>query len=60
MRSFIICALVKAYNSRRMRWAGHVTCIEVCEVKRSLAKHRRRWDVTTKINIRIMECKVVE
>jgi hypothetical protein len=59
MRSFIILYsslnIIRQIKSRRMRWAGHVTCMEEDrnvykvlvgkpEGKRPLGRPRHRWD----------------
>jgi hypothetical protein len=55
--------IVRVIKSRRMRWAGHVTCIregrDVCRIlvgrpegKRPLGKPRRSWDDNIKMDLR--------
>jgi hypothetical protein len=54
--------IVRVIKSRRMRWAGHVACMEEgrCayrilvvrpEGKRPLGGPRRRWEVNTKMDL---------
>jgi hypothetical protein len=55
--------IIRIIKSRRMRWAGHVTCmgdkrnayrvlVGKPEGKRPLRKSRRRWEDNIKINLR--------
>jgi hypothetical protein len=55
--------IVRVIKSRRMRWAGHVTCmgegrgvhgllIWKPEVKRPLGRPRRRWEDNIKMDLR--------
>jgi hypothetical protein len=55
--------IVRVIKSRRMRWAGHVVCMEEgsgvyrvligrSEGKRPLGKPRRRWEDNIKLDLR--------
>ena len=56
--------IIRSLKSRRLRWAGHVACMEQSrnayrvlvgkpEVKRPLGRPRRRWEENIKINTAI-------
>ena len=62
---------VRVLKSRRMRWAGHVACVEelrgACRVlvgkpegKRPLGRLRRRWEDNIKMDLREVGCGGME
>ena len=60
-------SIVRVIKSRRMRWAGHVACMEErrgvhkvlvgkLEGNRSLGRPRRRWDDNIKMDLQEVRC----
>jgi len=60
--------IVRAIRSRRMRWAGHVACLEERrgvymvlvgkpEGKRQLGRPRRRWEDKIKMDLQDVGCE---
>jgi hypothetical protein len=56
-------SIFRVIKSRRMRWAGHVTCMEekrnICRIlvgkseeKRAIGRPSRRWEDNIKIKLR--------
>ena len=59
--------IIRNLKSRRMRWAGHVACMEQFrnayrvlvgkpESKRTLGRPRRRWEDNIKMDLREVGC----
>ena len=64
-------SIARVITLRRMRWAGHVAHLGerrgVCRVlvgkpegKRSLGRHRRRWEYNIKVDFQEVGCGVME
>ena len=62
-------SIVRLVKSRRMRWAGHVACVEEGrgvhkvlvgkpEGKRTLGRPRHRWEHNIKMDLQGMRCGV--
>jgi hypothetical protein len=75
MRSFInlyvLQNTIKMIQPRKMRWAGHVACMEQMlnahyilvekrEGKRQLGRPRHRWDDNIRMDLRKIEWEVVD
>ena len=59
--------IIRKLKSRRLRWAGHVACVEqsrnafrvlveIPEGKRHLGRLRRRWDHNITMNLEEVGC----